>query len=301
MAEIRKSDFIWMDGKLVKWDDARIHVMSHALHYGSSVFEGIHAYKAEKGATIFRLKEHIERFFHSAGSFGMKISFTKKEIMNACIETLKKNKLSDAYIRPLAYYGYTNIGIFPKDAPTNVLVACVPWGNYYSKDLEIMTSKFTRHPENATVYGAKLGGNYANSILAMYDARNNGFDEALMLDSEGFVSEGPAENFFIVKDNMLVSPLSKSALPGITRDSLIKIAEDLGIKTQEKKLKLEDVYEADELFFCGTATEVAQIISIDKKKIGNGKSGRITLMLKKKFEDVVRGKDKKYSDWVTFV
>jgi len=301
MAQIRTSKLIWMDGKFVKWKNAKIHIVTHALHYGSSVFEGVHSYKTDEGTAIFRLNEHIDRLFLSANALSMKIAFTKNQLKSAIKNLLRINRLSDAYIRPLAYYGYGNIGVFPKDIQTNITIITVPWGNYYSKDLRIMTSRFARHSEKSIVFGAKIGGNYANSIMAMHDARKKWYDEALMLDHEGFVSEGPAENIFMVKGNALLTPSSKSALHGITRSSIMQIAHDLKIKTYEKKITLEELKNSDEIFFCGTATEIAPIISVDDKKIGNGRIGNVTSLLRDKFYEIVRGKDKKYKKWLTYV
>lgn len=298
---VKTSKFVWMDGKFVRWKDAKVHVMAHALHYGSSVFEGIHCYEADEGTAIFRLDEHIKRFFYSANALGMGIKFTEDKLKNAIKKLVKINKLGHSYIRPLAFYGYGNVGIFPKDVPASVAVITVPWGNYYSGDLRVMTSKYARHSEKSTVYGAKIGGNYANSILAMHEARKNGYDEALMLDYEGYVSEGPAENLFIVKNRELIAPSSRSALPGITRDSILAISKGMGIKAYEKKVALSDVKNADEAFFCGTATEIAPIISVDGKMIGSGKIGAITLAIRNKFHDIVRGKGKRYRKWLTYV
>lgn len=298
---INTTKFIWMDGKFVNWDAAKVHVLTHALHYGSAVFEGIHSYKSDKGTAIFRLNEHIERLFFSAKSLSMQPKFSKEEIKNVIRQLIKKNKLSDAYIRPLVFYGYGNVGVFPREIPTNIVIIAIPWGNYYSKDLDVMTSKYIRHSEKSTVFGAKISGNYANSILAMFEARNKGFDEALMLDEGGFVSEGPAENIFIVKDKGLITPSSKSALHGITRNSIIEISNGFGLKCIEKNVTMEEVKNADELFFCGTATEIAPIVSVDGKKIGNGEAGEITLKLKDKFYQIVRGRDRKYEKWLSYV
>ena len=297
---MQKTPKIWMDGKMVSWDNAKVHVLTHSLHYGSAVFEGIHSYKADDGTAIFRLDEHIKRLFYSANSLEIKINFTGEQLKNAVKELVKVNMLGDAYIRPLVYYGYGTIGVFPKEILGSIAIITIPWKNYYSRDLRIMTSKYQRHSEKSTVFGAKISGNYANSILAMYEARNKGYDEALMLDNKGFVSEGPAENIFLVKNNDLITPDSRSALHGITRDSIIKISKDLNIKTFEKQVTLDELKNADELFFCGTATEVAPIISIDGKTIGNGKAGKITSKVRDKYSDVVRGKDKKYKKWITY-
>ena len=281
--------------------DAKVHILTHALHYGSAVFEGIHSYKTDDKVAIFKLNEHIERLFYSANALSMKIKFTGQQLKNTIKKLIKKNNLRDAYIRPLAFYGYGNIGVFPKDIPVSIAIITIPWGHYYSKDLKIMTSKYLRHSEKSTVFGAKISGNYANSILAMYEARKKGYDEALMLDDEGFVAEGPAENIFIVKREKIITPSSRSALPGITRHSILKISKDLGIKAYEKKVTLDEVKNADELFFSGTATEIAPIIAVDGKGIGNGKAGEITSRIRDKFYDIVRGKDKKYRGWLTYV
>jgi len=298
---IKTTKFIWMDGKIVKWKDAKVHILTHSLQYGSAVFDGIHSYKTDKGISIFRLNDHIERFFHSANALSMHIKFTKKQLKHSIKKLVKINKVSDAYIRPVAYYGYGNIGVFPKDVPTRVAIITIPWGRYYSKNLRIMASKFVRHSTKSTIFGTKLGGNYANSILAMYEARKKGYDEALMLDYQGYVSEGPAENIFMIKNKLIITPNSRSALHGITRDSIMKIAKDLGITAYEKKVTLNEIKNADELFFCGTATEIAPIVSVDNVKIGNGNAGKMTLKLRDKFYDIVKGKDKKYKKWLTFV
>ena len=298
---IKATKFIWMDGKLVKWEDAKIHILTHALHYGSAVFDGIHSYKTGKGTAVFRLNEHINRLFYSAGSMGLKPAFTKEQLKNAIIETLKANKLDDAYIRPLIYYGYGNVGVFPKDIPTNIAIITVPWGSYYSKNLRVMTSKYIRNAPESTVFGTKISGNYANSILAMHEARKNGYDEALMLDKNGFISEGPVQNLLLVVKGSLISPESKSALHGITKDSIMKISQDLRIKTHEKKVTLKDVKNADELFFCGTASEITPIVSVDDKVIGNGEAGKITLRIKDMFFNVVRGKASTYNKWITYI
>ncbi len=298
---ITTSKFVWMNGKFVKWQDAKVHMLTHALHYGSAIYEGVHAYKTDEGTALFRLNEHIDRFFYSANALSMSIKFTKSQLISSVKKLIKMNKIGDGYVRPLAYYGYGNVGVFPKDIPTDIALIAIPWGYYYTKDLRIRTSSFIRHSDKSSVYGAKLSGNYANSILAMHEVRKKGYDEALMLDENGYVAEGPAENIFLVKNGNLITPNSRSALPGITRDSIIRISKGMGIKSYEKNVTLQEVKNADELFFCGTATEVAPIISVDDKIIGNGKAGEITSKIKGKFYDVVRGKDRKYRKWLTFV
>jgi len=298
---VATTKFVWMDGELVRWKNAKVHIMTHALHYGSSVFEGLHSYKTSHGAAIFRLNDHLERFFQSANALSMDIKFTKKELENAVKNLVKINKINNGYVRPLAYYGYGPVGIFPKSIPTNVALVAMHWGNYYSKNLRIASSMYIRHSTKSTVFGTKLGGNYANSILAMHEARKRGFDEALMLDYEGYVAEGPAENIFIVKDGDLITPNSRSALHGITRKSILEISKDLGTMAYERKVTLNEVKNADEVFFCGTATEIAPVIEVNRKKIGDGKIGEVTLKIKNKYLDIVRGKDRKYIKWLAFV
>ncbi|MBI2101731.1 branched-chain amino acid transaminase [Candidatus Woesearchaeota archaeon] len=296
-----KARFAWMGGKFVKWQDAKVHILTHALHYGSSIFEGIHSYKAGKGTAMFRLDDHINRFFNSADALSMKLGFTKKQIKKAVKELVRRNNIGNGYIRPLAYYGYGPIGIFPKGVPTDVALVAIPWEHYYSKDLRIIASNFRRHSEKSAVFGTKIGGNYANSILAMYEARKKGYDEALMLDEKGYVAEGPAENIFIVKNGCLITPNSRSALHGITRNSILEISKDMGIGAYERKVRLNEVENADEVFFCGTATEVAPVVEVNNKKIWDGKAGEVTLRIKNKYMDIVRGKDKKYFKWLTFI
>lgn len=298
---IATTKFVWMNGKFVRWQDAKVHVLTHALHYGSAIYEGVHTYKTDKGTALFRLDEHIDRFFYSANALSMKIKFTKSQLRSSVKKLVRMNGIGDGYVRPLAYYGYGNVGVFPKDIPTDVALITIPWGNYYSKDLRVRTSSLIRHSEKSSVYGAKLSGNYANSILAMYEVRKKGYDEALMLDDNGYVAEGPAENIFLVKNGNLITPNSRSALPGITRNSIVKISKGMGIESYEKNVTLEEVKNSDELFFCGTATEIAPIISVDDEIIGNGKAGKVTSRINAKFYDVVRGKDNKYKNWITWV
>ena len=298
---MKTTNLIWMDGKFVKWKNAKVHILTHALHYGSSVFEGIHSYETGQGTAIFRLDEHIDRLFLSASAMSMKLKFTKTRLKQAVKNLIKINKVGDAYIRPLVYYGYGNIGVYPKDVPTNAAIVAIPFEHYFSKNLKVMTSKYVRHSEKETVYGTKIGGNYANSILAMYEARKKGYDEALMLDDDNLAAEGPAENIFVVKNKTLTTPDSKSALPGITRSSILEISRGMKLKALEGKVTLSQIKNADELFFCGTATEIAPIISIDGKKIGNGKAGDVTKKIKEKYGNIVRGRDDKYGKWLTYL
>ena len=301
MVQLKITKFVWMDGKFVRWENAKVHALTHALHYGSAVFEGIRSYEAGKKVAVFRLDDHIERLFHSAKELGMQIKFTKNELKGAVKKLIKANELKNAYIRPLAYYGFGDIGVYPKNVQSNLLIIALPDYDKPAKHLRVMISKYLRPSEKSTVFGAKISGSYANSILAMKEARDNGFDEALMLDGEGFVSEGPTENLFLVKNKELITPNSTSALHGITRDTILKISKDLGIKTYEKKVTINEVINSEELFFCGTGKEISPIISVDNGKIGNGKIGKITSAIKSKYFEVVRGKDTKYNNWLDYV
>ena len=298
---VQVTRFIWMDGRFARWQDAKIHVLTHALHYGSAVFEGIRSYKTDEEAALFRFDDHIDRLFYSAKVLGIEIKFTKNEIKNAIKKLLKMNKLENAYVRPLAYHGYGSISVYPKNVESNILIIAVP---DYTKDMNpirLMTSSYVRPSDKSTVFGAKISGNYANSILAMREARENGFDEALMLGSDGLVAEGPAENLFMIKNNVLIAPSSRSALYGFTRDTLLKISKDIGIKSKEKKLTINEIKNTDEAFFCGTGKEISPIISIDGKKIGDGKAGKITMKLENFYFDIVKGRNKKYIKWLTYV
>jgi len=301
MVQLKLSDYIWMDGKFEKWKNAKVHVLTHALLYGSAVFEGIHAYRLKEGTAVFRLDDHLMRLFHSANSFGMKIKFSMSELRSAIKLLARKNGIGDSYIRPTAYYGCGGIGVYPSGVPTNVMIISIPWKKYFSKNLKVVVSSYVRHSEKSSVFGVKITGNYANSILAMHEARAKGYDEALMLDCHGNVAEGPAENLFAVKDGRLMTPNSRSALHGITRDTILRISKDMGIQSYEKKMSLGEVRNADELFFCGTMMEIAPIASINGKIIGNGKTGRVTKKIMDKYYDVVRGSDRRYENWLAYV
>lgn len=298
---VKTAKFIWMDGKLVKWNEAKVHILTHALHYGSAVFEGIHSYKTDKGTAVFRLSEHVERLFYSASAFGMKLGFTKGQLKNAIKRLVKANNLGDSYIRPLIYYGYGGIEVYPKNIPASTAVIAMPLEAKSANGLRVFASKYAKPSEKSTAYGAKISGSYANSILAMHEARKKGYDEALMLDEHGFVSEGPAENVFIVKNESFIMPESRSALPGITMESIAEASKGMGVNACRKKVTLAEIKDADEAFFCGTLAGIVPIISLNDKKIGNGKAGKLTLKIKDKFYGIVRGKDKKYIKWLTYV
>lgn len=296
---MEETEKIWLNGKLVDWKDAKIHVLSHALHYGSGVFEGIRVYKTDKGSAIFRLKEHVKRLFDSASVFGMKLNYSKEEIEEAIKETVRSNNLEEGYIRPIIFYGYGKMGLNPHGAEIDTAIAVWPWGAYIGESAKVMTSSFVRIHPNSLKADAKVTGHYVNSILASLEAKEKGFDEALLLDYEGRVAEGSGENIFLVKNKKIKTPALKSQiLPGITRDSMIKIAKDFGYEVIEEDATLEELKEADELFFTGTAAEVTPIIQLDDKCF---KIGKITLKLREKYLDTVRGKDKKYENWLSYV
>jgi len=303
---IPKTDKIWMDGKLVDWDNANVHVMTHTLHYGLGVFEGIRCYETPKGPAVFRLDEHVDRLFASAHIFLLEIPYSKDEIKEAILKTIKVNRMKSCYIRPLVYIGYGAMGLYPKENPVRVSIAVWSWGTYLGeKGLEegirIKTSSFIRNHVNANMTRGKVCGYYVNSQLAKKEAISCGYDEALLLDTEGYVSEGSGENVFIVRGGVLKTTPLTSILEGITRNSIIKIAEDAGIKTIEERFTRDELYIADEAFFTGTAAEVTPIRESDGRAVGEGKPGKITKKLQSIFFDIVKGKNKKYKAWLTKV
>lgn len=293
-----------MDGRLVDWDKAQVHVLTHTLHYGLGMFEGIRCYKTEKGSAIFRLDEHVDRLFASAHIYNIEIPYSRKEIRDAIIKTVKVNKLKECYIRPLVYIGYGAMGLYPKGNPISVAIAAWPWGAYLGdegidKGIRIQVSSFTRHHVNSSMPRAKVCGNYVNSQIAKKEAIAGGFDEALLLDPEGYVSEGSGENIFIVRNGQIKTTPLTTILEGITRDSIMKIAGDLKIQVVEERFTRDEIYIADEAFFTGTAAEVTPIREIDNRKIGTGSRGRITKKLQSVFFDVVKGRNRKYESWLT--
>jgi len=304
---LKPTKLIWMDGKLVPWKKANIHVLTHTLHYGLGVFEGIRCYKTAKGPAVFRLKDHTKRLENSAKLVGMKLPYSVKELIKAIKKTIRANKIAECYIRPIAFYGYGVMGLNPKGAPVNLAIAVWSWGTYLGeKGLErgvrAKISPWLRIDKRILPPQAKLVANYANSIFAKRDALSSGYDEAILLNFEGFVAEGPGENVFIVKDGMLITPpLSAGALCGITRDSIIKIAGDQRIKFKECNISREQLYRADEAFFTGTAAEVTPIREVDGRPIGGGKRGKITEKLQRIFFNAVRGKEPKYEYWLDYV
>jgi branched-chain amino acid aminotransferase len=301
---IKKMEKIWMDGRFVDWDDANVHVMTHTLHYGLGVFEGIRCYETKSGPAIFRLKEHVQRLFKSAHIFLLAIPYSEKEIEEAIIKTVKINKIKECYIRPLVYIGYGAMGLYPKDNPVKVAVSVWPWGAYLGDDglkngIRVKVSSFIRNHVNSQMSRAKACGYYINSQLAKKEAISLGYDEALLLDTDGYVAEGSGENIFIVRNGRLKTTPLTSVLEGITRDSIMKIARDLKIEVIEERFTRDELYIADEAFFTGTAAEVTPIREVDGRVIGEGKAGRITKKLQSVFFDSVKGKNKKYGSWIT--
>ncbi|MFQ5905062.1 MAG: branched-chain amino acid transaminase [bacterium] len=302
-----KSRYIWMNGKFVNWDDARIHVLSHVIHYGSSVFEGIRCYSTGRGPAVFRLNEHIDRLFNSAKIYRIKIPYTKNKVIKTCLETVRKNEMKECYIRPVAYRGYKELGVNPFNCPVDVAIAVWKWGKYLgpgalSKGVDVMVSSWNRMAPNTFPAMAKAGANYMNSQLVKMEALMYGFTEGIVLDVFGFVSEGSGENIFAVKDGVLhTPPLGATILPGITRDAVIKIAEDLKIKVVEDMFLREFLYIADEVFFTGSAAEITPIRSIDKNIIGKGKRGPITKRLQDTLLGITTGKLKDKWGWRTLV
>lgn len=300
---MEKVDFIWMNGEFVPWDEAKIHILSHSLHYGGGVFEGIRFYETDNGKTaVFRLNEHTERLFYSAEVLQMKLPYKKEEINNIILETIRKNNIKSGYIRPLAIYGYGKMGLNPHGANIDVAIAVWPWGSYLGEEsVKVKTSKYVRIHPKSTDTKAKITGHYVNSILSSFDAHDNGFHESLLLDYEGNVAEGPGENIFAVKDGKLITPKEGNILIGLTRQSIFEIAENEGIEIIEKTMSLEELKSADEAFFTGTAAEVTPVYQIDDTIIGTEKVGPLTKKLKTIFTDAVHGKIRKYSDWLTYV
>ena len=294
---------IWLDGELVPWREAKIHVLTHTLHYGMGVFEGVRAYNGELGTAIFRLKEHTDRLFRSAHIMGMKVPFSKESILAAQKAAVAENKLQTAYIRPMFFYGSEGMGLRADNLKVHAVVAAWSWGAYLGaealeKGIRIRTSSFTRHHVNVTMCKAKANGNYINSMLALQEAINCGYDEALLLDVDGYVAEGSGENIFIVRDGVLYTPELTSALEGITRDTIFQLAKSLGLEVREKRITRDEVYIADEAFFTGTAAEVTPIRELDERQIGEGNRGPITKQLQTLYFDAVHGRAKGYEHWL---
>ena len=296
-----REGFIWMDGQLIDWADAKVHVLTHTLHYGLGVFEGVRAYSTPEGTKIFRLNDHTNRLFESAKAVNMKIPFSQQEINEAQKEVFRVNELDEGYIRPMCFYGSEGMGLRADNLKVHCMVAAWEWPSYMSpeafeKGINIKISSYKRETGNI-VSRSKVNGNYVTSIMALQEAMKEGYDEALLLDDEDNISEGSGENFFIVKNKTLYTPDLEASLDGITRKSIISLAEELGIKVEVKKVKLQDVLDADELFFTGTAAEVVPIRSVDKKLISDGERGEVTTILQKNYIYKVRGKRHSFTEW----
>ena len=304
MKEVGK---IWMNGKLVPFKKAKVHVLTHALHYSTAIFEGLRCYNTPKGSAIFRLPEHVDRFFNSAKMYSMKMQYNKKQITDAIIKTVKNSTLKECYIRPLAYYGYGELGLTPTQNKVDIAIACWPWKMGESKagkftGARCKISSWIRIDSAAQPMKAKAASNYANAGLARVEALKEGYDEAIMLNNQGKIAEGSAENIFILKDDKIITPpLTAGVLEGITRDSVIQIIEFNGGEVIEVDLDREDLYVADEVFMTGTAAEVKSVTEIDKTVIGNGKPGKITKALQKSFINVTMGKDERFLSWLKYI
>lgn len=301
-------DTIWMDGEFVDWDEAQVHVLTHGLHYGSGIFEGVRCYDTEDGPAIFRWDEHLDRFYNSAKPYDLEIDHSREELTNATLSLIERQNLQSCYIRPLAYYGYNSLGVSPEDCPTRTAIACWPWGTYLGEEalengVEVMVSSWRKHASSQIPTNAKTTGLYVNSMLAGEEARRNGFVEAIVLNKEGNVAEGPGENIFLVRDGELYTPgLAESILDGITRRSVITIAREHGYEVHdEATISRGELYTADELFFAGTAAELTPIRVVDDVTIGNGSRGPVTEDLQTAFFDLVEGRTDDHDDWFTHV
>jgi branched-chain amino acid aminotransferase len=297
---------IWMDGAFVNWADANVHVLTHSLHYGLAAFEGIRCYKGKSGSAIFKLQEHVDRLFESAHIGMMAIPYDKKQVTEAIVETVRVNKLDACYIRPLVYIGYGAMGVYPSDNPIKLAVAAWKWGSYLGDDalangMRACVSSFTRHHVNVSMTRGKISGYYVNSILAKREAKANGYDEAILLDPEGYVSEGTGENVFIVRKGRIKTTPLTSILEGITRNAVIELAREQAVPVLEERFTRDEMYIADEVFVTGTAAELTPVREIDNRRIGTGKPGPITLALQKRFFSIVRGEDATHESWLTRV
>jgi branched-chain amino acid aminotransferase len=306
MSMADRDGFIWFNGNLVDWRNAQTHVLTHTLHYGMGVFEGVRAYEAQNGTAIFRLQDHTRRLFNSAKITGMHLPYTQEQINQAHIEVVKANKLASCYFRPMAFYGSNKLGVAPDQDDVQVIVAAWPWGAYLGEEgmqrgIRVQISSFTRHHPNITMIKAKANGNYMNSIMANTEATRNGYDEAIMLDSNGFVAEGSGENIFIINDGKLYTPALDAALDGITRRTVMAIAADMQLTLTEKRITRDEVYCADEVFFTGTAAEVTPIREVDGRVIGCGSRGSLTTEIQQRYFEIVHGKNAKYESWLTYI
>ncbi|HAR45908.1 MAG: branched chain amino acid aminotransferase [Nitrospirae bacterium GWC2_57_13] len=303
---LQATEKIWMNGKLVAWDDARVHVLTHSLHYGTGVFEGIRCYKAEAGSAVFRLREHVERLFDSAHICQLDIPYTPEAVTEAILETIRVNKIEACYIRPIAYIGYGAMGIFPKENPVELVIAVWPWGSYLGDEglkngIRVKISSFVRPHVNATMVRSKTTANYANSLLAKREALRDGYHEAVLLDTDGYVAEGSGENIFIVRKGFIKTPPLTAILEGITRETVMQLAAERGIRVVEERFTRDELYLADEAFFTGTAAEITPIREVDNRAIGAGKPGPVTTELQAAFFDIVHGRDSRHEEWLTYV
>lgn len=301
---MQTTEFIWFDGKLVPWADAQVHVLTHSLHYGSAIFEGIRAYQCADGSSaVFRLADHCRRMVNSAKIIRMNLPYSAEELAKACLEVVVADKLAHGYIRPLSFVGYGEMGVYPGNNPVQTIIACWPWGVYLGAEalergISIKTSTFTRSHINANMSKAKAAGNYINSILAKIEAKEDGYDEAMMLDAQGYVSEATGENIFIVRDNIIKTTPLTSILSGITRDSVITVARNMGYEVLEQQFTRDELYTADEAFLCGTAAEITPIREVDHRIIGAGHRGPVTGRLQEAFFRIAKGEDPAYADWL---
>lgn len=303
---LEASDKIWMDGRFVNWVDANVHVLTHSLHYGLAAFEGLRCYKGKTGSAIFKLNEHVDRLFESAHIGMMQIPYDKKQVRDAIIETVRVNKLEACYIRPLVYIGYGAMGVYPAENPIKLAIAAWKWGTYLGDEalangMRARVSSFTRHHVNVSMTRGKISGYYVNSILAKREAKTDGYDEAILLDPEGYVTEGTGENIFIVRKGRIKTTPLTSILEGITRNAVIDLAREQQIVVVEERFTRDEMYIADEVFVTGTAAELTPVREIDNRRIGTGKPGPITLALQKRFFSIVRGEDPTHESWLTRV
>lgn len=293
-----------MNGSFVKWDEAKVHILTHTLHYGTGVFEGIRCYKADSGSAVFRLTEHVDRLFNSGHILQMDIPFTREAVAEAILETIRVNKIDACYIRPLAYIGYGAMGVYPKDNPVQLSIAVWPWGSYLGEDgikngIRVKVSSFIRPHVNATMVHSKTTANYANGLLAKREALKDGYDEAMLLDTDGYVAEGSGENVFMVRKGVIKTPPLTSILEGITRETVIQLAAERGMRVVEERFTRDELYIADEAFFTGTAAEITPIREVDNRTIGTGRPGPVTKDLQAAFFEIVHGRDLRHTDWLT--
>jgi branched-chain amino acid aminotransferase len=297
--------YVWFDGKFVEYEKANVHVLTHSLQYGSGIFEGLRAYSTADGPAIFRLGDHMARLLNSAKIYGMDLGFTKEQLNEAAVSTVRRNRLAECYIRPFSFYNDTRIGVNPIGRKISTIIAAVNFGSYFQnkgKGISCKVSSWHRINSQILPPQAKASGNYLNSVLASLEAKSSGADEAIMLSGDGYVAEGSGENVFLVEGNVLVTPsVSSDILPGITRDSVIKLAKGMGIDVEERKVHREELYTSDEVFFTGTAAEITPIIRIDSRKVGRGHPGPITMMLSEGYDKAVKGENEEFEEWLTYI